>query len=444
MRLLRDAGMIEKVDGLARSVTEHFGVAGMAIGVVRGDEIYAAGFGLRDIRTREPATAKSLFHLASISKTFVATAVIQLAEQGKVDLDAALITYLPDFLLADERYREIKVRQMLNHTSGMPDTDDYGWDRPEYDQGALERYMHSLGKEKLIAGPGEIFAYSNIAYEVLGLLVARISGQSFEDYIKQHILLPLDMNSSTFLKTEVSPEHATAPHIVLPPTVFSPEYPYNRAHAPSSTLHSSAEELCSWVLMNLNRGEFRGRRILQAKSFEELWYSYQQTGPSYPTEFAGLSWFIDTYRGHRTVRHDGVDVGFQSDLILLPEQSLAVIVLANTIPAPVKMVTHTIVDLLLGFEPEIPKPPVLMSLDSILREQGIEAAAQEYQRLQKTKADQYDFGLEPFLDIVFTLKEVHSYDQGLRVARLSLALFPDSHELAKLLEQLQSQGEEKK
>jgi CubicO group peptidase (beta-lactamase class C family) len=304
--------------------------------------------------------------------------------------------------------------------------------------------MHSLGKEKLIAGPGETFAYSNIAYEVLGLLVARISGQSFEDYIQQHILLPLDMNSSTFLKTQVSSEHATAPHIVLPPTVVSPEYPYHRAHAPSSTLHSSAEELCSWALMNLNRGEFRGRRILQAKSFEELWYSYQQTGPSYPTEFAGLSWFIDTYKGQRTIRHDGVDIGFQSDLILLPDLSLAVIVLANTIPAPVKVVTHAVVDLLLGLEPEIPKPPVLMSLGSVLGEEGIEAAGREYLRLQKTKAGQYDFGLEPFLDIAFTLKEVRRYDQGSQVAQLGLALFPGSPELAELLQQLQGEGSEKK
>ena len=293
------------VDDVGHLVTERFGVAGLAIGVVQGEQVYARGFGVRNIETQEPVTERSLFHLASISKTFVATAVMQLAEQGKLELDIPVHACLPDFRLDDERFRDITLRQMLSHTSGMPDTDDYGWDNPDYDDLALERYMHSLAGEKLIGPPGEGFAYSNIAYEVLGLLIARTAGQSFESYIKEHLLRPLNMNSSTFLKTEVDPAHATTPHLLLPPTVVSPEYPYNRAHAPSSTLHSSALELCSWALVNLRRGNLKDQRILQPASYEQLWHPYKETGPNHPDEFAGLSWFLDTYHGRRRIRHDG-------------------------------------------------------------------------------------------------------------------------------------------
>lgn len=127
-------------------------------------------------------------------------------------------------------------------------------------------------------------------------------------------------------------------------------------------------------------------------------------------------------------------------MILLPDQSFAVIVLANTIPAPVSKVTFAIVDLLLGLEPEFPKPPVLVSLSTILTNQGIQVAAGEYRRLQETQADRYDFGLEQFLDIVYTLREVHKYAEGLRVAQLGLELFPDSPELAELLEQIRSRS----
>ena len=430
--------MQKEIEDLARTVIDGFGVAGMAIGIVNKQQVYAKGFGVRDIETQEPVTANSLFHLASISKTFVAAGVMQLVEWGKLELEAPLLNYLPDFKLADAGYQQITVQQMLSHTSGMPDTDDYGWDRPEYDDQALERYMHSLANEKLIAAPGEKFAYSNIAYEVLGLLIARVSGQTFEDYIKQNILRPLGMNSSTFLKTEVASEHATTPHLLLPPTIVSQEYPYNRAHAPSSTLHSSAAELCNWALMNLNRGKFEDQSILQAKSFEQLWHPYQQLGPAYPTEFAGLSWFIDTYRGYRTIRHDGADVGFQTDLILLPGQSIAVIILANTIPAPVSKVTYAIVDLLLGLEPEALKPPVLVSLGPILKTQGIQMAAEEYHRVQQTKVDQYNFGVEQFVDFVYTMLEVRRYKEGSQVARLGLELFPDSSELIELLEKIKS------
>lgn len=424
---------MQQIDDLAHTVVSNFGVAGLAIGVVRGEQVYTRGFGVKSIETQEPVTADSSFHLASVSKTFVATAVVQLAEQGKLELDAPLLTYLPDFILDDHRYRQITVRQMLSHTSGMPDTDDYGWDRPEYDDQALARYVRSLAHEKLIGSPGEKFTYSNIGYEILGLLIARVSGQCFEDYMKQNLLLPLGMNSSTFLKTEVAPEYATAPHIVLPPTVVSPEYPYNRAHAPSSTLHSSVRELCAWALMNLNQGEFGGQQVLQGTSFDQLWHPYQQTGPDHPNEFVGLSWFIDSHRGQRRIRHDGADIGFQSNLALLPDHAIAVVVLANTLPAPANKLADAIVDILLGLEPSVLKPPILVSLDAILATSSIQSAADEYRRLQQTQADQYDFGLEQFLDIAYTLLEVHRYVECLKMAQLALELFSASSEIVDLL-----------
>ena len=426
------------VEDLGQLVTDRFGVAGLAIGVVQGEQGRAWGFGVKSIETREPVSDRSLFHMASISKTFVATAIMQLVEQGKLELEAPVRACLPDFRLDDERFRDITVRQMLNHTSGMPDTDDYGWDQPEYDDQALERYMHSLADEKLIDAPGERFAYSNIAYEVLGLLIARTAGHSFESYIKENLLRPLDMNSSTFLKMEVDPEHATTPHILLPPTIVSPEYPYNRAHAPSSTLHSSAWELCAWALMNLSRGNLKSRRILPTASYEQLWHPYKATGPGHPDEFAGLSWFIDTYRGRRRIRHDGEDVGFQSDMMLLPDQSLAVVVLANTLPAPVARVAETILDHLLGLEPELPKPPVLMVLGEILPARGIPAAADRYRHLLKTEKNQYDFGPGPFLDVAYTLLDLRRYTRSLQMVQLGLELFPDSAEFTELVEEIAS------
>ncbi|MDQ2693621.1 MAG: beta-lactamase family protein, partial [Chloroflexota bacterium] len=278
------------------------------------------------------------------------------------------------------------------------------------------------------------------AYEVLGLLIARTSGQSFEAYVADHLLHPLGMHSSTFLKTEVAPDHATTPHLVLPPTIVSPEYPYNRAHAPSSTLHSSAVELSRWAFMNLNRGMLEGQRVLSASSYDQLWHPHCPTDPDHPGESVGLSWFLQDYRGHRMIRHDGEDVGYQTDLVLLPEQGLAVTVLTNTIPGPVNALTHAILDLLLGIEPEFPKPPVLLSLASTLAEHGIQAAAEEYSRIQKTEADHYDFGPDQFLDIGYTLLEVHRYSEGLRIVQLGKQLFPDSAELENLLAKLSGPG----
>ena len=167
-------------------------VPGLAVGIVEaGRPVYVRGFGVMDARDpARPVTAETLFHMASITKPFVATSVMQLAERGRVDLDAPITRYLPYFQLKDPRYRAITVRLMLTHTSGMPDVEDYLWDKPEFDDGALERYVRSLRDKSLRWEPGRKFAYSNMAYEVLGDLVAKVSGMSIEDYVNKNILNP--------------------------------------------------------------------------------------------------------------------------------------------------------------------------------------------------------------------------------------------------------------
>src|SRR5438270_5134497 len=136
---------------------------GFAIGVVKnGKLIYAKGFGVAKLGGTTAITSKSLFHMASVTKTFVATAVMQLVEKGKIDLDAPLIRYLSYFRLNDERYRIITIRQMLSHTSGIPDTVNYNWDKPEYDAGALERFVRSIADQKLVFAPGEKLATATL------------------------------------------------------------------------------------------------------------------------------------------------------------------------------------------------------------------------------------------------------------------------------------------
>src|SRR5207248_1555658 len=103
------------------------------------------------------------------------------------------------FRLKDPRYKEITVRQMVTHTSGMPDVTNYYWNKPEYDDGALERYVRSLDDNTLLWAPGKQFRYSNMAFEVLGDLVAKVSGKSFDDYVEENILKPVGMKSSTLL-----------------------------------------------------------------------------------------------------------------------------------------------------------------------------------------------------------------------------------------------------
>lgn len=300
---------------------------GMAIGIVKnGKLIYAKGFGVAKLGTNTPVTSRSLFHMASVTKTFVATAVMQLVEQGKIDLDAPVTKYLPYFKMDDERYRDIKIRQMLSHTSGIPDTTNYHWDKPEYDDGALERFVRSIANQKLVFAPGQNFAYSNTAYEILGDLIAKVSGESFEDYVQHFILTPLGMKDSTLLVRQANQQLLTSPHIEEGgKLIVSRVFPYNRAHAPSSTLYSNIEDMSRWAIANLNHGELDGRRILKTETAELMW----RPVVSAFNMKEGLAWFIGDVQGHRLVMHDGGDVGFESRLLLAPDDSVAVVAMSN-------------------------------------------------------------------------------------------------------------------
>ncbi len=300
---------------------------GLVIGVVKsGRLIYAQGFGVRKIGESSPTTSRSLFHMASVTKTFVATAVMQLVESGKIDLEAPLIRYLPYFRLADERYRAITIRQMLSHSSGIPDVDDYHWDKPEFDDGALERYVRSLATKKPIFAPGAKFGYSNPAYETLGDVIAKVSGESFEDYVQHNILTPLGMKDSTLLLREANPQLLTSPHLLQRgKLVVSKVFPYNRAHAPSSTLYSNIDDMSRWAIANLNGGELDGKRMLKRETLDTMWRPVIDA----PTSRVGLSWFTKEDRGHRFVLCAGADVGFESLVVLAPDDAFAVIGMIN-------------------------------------------------------------------------------------------------------------------
>ena len=346
--------MAKQFEAPIKKILKGARVPGLAVAVVRnGEEVYAQAFGVKNIETKEPLTTDSLFHWASVTKPFVATALVQLAERGEIDLDAPVVQYLPYFKVDDARYKEITVGQMASHTGGMPDVYDYEWDKPVYDDGALERYVRSISDKKLISAPGEQMRYSNIAFEVLGDVIAKVSGVTFEDYVAGKILVPLGMSRSTLLKMDAEESLLTSPHTVRREEkskkrrcVLREHWPYNRMHAPSSTMISNVHDMGRWAMANLNRGELGGKRILLESSYELLWNPHSE-------KFAnvGLSWFLGEHEGLRTVSHGGGDLGFSSNFVMLPEEGLAVVMASNVDGAPLDRITELALNVLLGITP---------------------------------------------------------------------------------------------
>ena len=304
-------------------------IAGIAISIVKDKEIiYLKSFGVSNINTQKHLLPTDNFHVASISKTFTAAAVVQLSESKKICLDSPLYKYLPYFKMADNRYKIITIRQVLNHTSGLPDVEDYQWEKQISDDEALERNTRSIDTCILISEPGREYHYSNTGYDILGDLIAKVPRKSFENYMKQHLLDKLKMYSSSFLLSDILLNRRTSPHTNVPLEV-SKIYPYNRMHAPSSTLNSNVVELSNWIITNLNNGSYKGNQVLSSSEVK-LMQSPTFTIDSSSGRQIGLSWFIYPYKKYSIINHDGADDGYVSVLCMIPALNCGFVILFNS------------------------------------------------------------------------------------------------------------------
>jgi CubicO group peptidase (beta-lactamase class C family) len=189
---------LASIDAYIENEMRDVHIPGLALGIVHNDEVvHLRGFGEAD-RAGRAVTPQTPFILASVSKTFTAVAIMQLVESGKVDLDAPVRRYLPDFRVADENASaQITVRHLLHHTSGLPEDSSFGpMLSNDIRDEALSDRVRALEDVQLSHGVGAEFEYTDPNYDVLGLVVQTVSGQSYESYIADHVFAPLGMRHS--------------------------------------------------------------------------------------------------------------------------------------------------------------------------------------------------------------------------------------------------------
>jgi CubicO group peptidase (beta-lactamase class C family) len=423
----------EQLTPVLEEIVHRWGIPGLAVGIVEASGIvYAKGFGVQSLETRAPVTLDSQFCVASVSKNFVACAMMQLAEQNLIDLDAPITRYLPYFVLADERYRQITIRQVLSHTSGMPDMDELEYsqllENPEYDDGASERYVRNLSNRQMVANPGERFHYSNIAYNVLGDLIAKISGMSFEATMKTKVLMPAGMPDSTFLMEEVARDLLAVPHLRIPAMSVSPIYPYHRADAPSSSLHANVIEMCHWCITCLNQGTFNGQNILSADSLELMWRPVVKWG--YPPfyEDMGLGWVLGHYHNVKTASHGGMGMGWGDFLILLPEMKRGAVIMFNAESFVRSRIIRAVTDTMFEQKPQVGDISWIVPISQALADRGIEAAYDRYAELKSGAIQEYSFDQDDLINMVYQMNLAKKTGLVEDLLKLNLHVFPESSE----------------
>ena len=423
---------ISDLDGVLQEIMLRWDVPGMAIGIVKGDEVaYAKGFGVQSLETQTPVTLDTIFCVQSISKCFVATAVLQMVERGKLDLDAPLVQYLPYFQMDDERYRQITIRQALSHTSGMPDMEESEYvelvTHPEYDDESAERFVRGLNNRKLIASPGERFSYSNIAYNVLGDMLAKVAGNSFEEVMREHILIPSGMPNSTFMLADIPTNLLAVPHLRSPEMKVNPVYPYHRADTPSSFLHTTVIDMCHWGSTALNRGSYLNQNILSPAGYDLMWTAVAKRGSS-PSmyEEMGLGWSLGHYKDVKTVCHGGGGFGWNAFLLILPEKNCAAVILCNEESNAHVRVTRAVADVLLEEKPQANSVSWMIPISRALAEGGIEAAYARYAEIKERKDDDEFFIQEyELINLSLQLFTAKKTDLAIEVLGLNIHAYPE-------------------
>jgi CubicO group peptidase (beta-lactamase class C family) len=341
------------VEGFAAFCEEKIraqGVPGLSVAVVKGDRVvWARGFGFSDLLTSTRANSQTDYLWFSMTKIATATAVVRLAEEGAIDLDAPADEYYRGFKIVSQP-TPVSVRHLLSHSSGLANPVPIRWVYPASGlvPGRRAFVERLLGKNRnLRFVPGERASYSNLGYLVLGEVISEVSDMGYEDYVREQILLPLGMTRTGFSYARTGREAATGYHPLRPLltpifraalpggvvgprqgkyVAFNPFYVKGPAYG---GLIGGVEEAARLVLLHLNGGQVGETNLLSAESVAEMQRTISRGGKR---DF-GLGWFrAGEARQKRPafVEHLGGGAGFWNVMRLYPEDSLGVVLMGNT------------------------------------------------------------------------------------------------------------------
>lgn len=292
-----------------------------------GRVIYEKGFGIEDISTKKAIDTKTLFNVGSISKTFVAFGILQLAKENKLSLDDGLYKYFPDFKNSAIA-KKIKIHHLLTHTSGLPDIRRVQEDSVFYLTAKDEENWAPIKKaDSLEFEPGEKFNYSNPAFNALALIIEKVSGTKWQNYIQEKIMKPAGMKTSTITDGPHPQSGVSHGYVFDGKNYVENDYGEEPTFAASGNggVWSSVEELWKYE-----------QAIQQNIFLDSISIRRSRTIRIYPNwadstaAFIGLCWFITTTSTENMIGHTGSQGGFRADYVWLPEKRIFYVILCNT------------------------------------------------------------------------------------------------------------------
>jgi len=312
-------------------LADKHGVPGANLAILAGGDVGEAAYGVLNKRTGVETTTDSLFQIGSISKVWTATLVMQLVDEGLVDLDKPVVTYLPDFKVADpDVTRTVTTRHLLSHTSGIDG--DHFLDTGRGDD-CVEKYVASCATLKQNHPLGATMSYCNSGYTVLGRLLEVLRGQSWDAILRERLFAPLQLTTAGTLPEEALLHRAAVGHITPPggDMMVAPVWGIFRSAGPAGLIHATPREVLAFAQLHLADGAAPdGTRIISAKSARAMREPQVVVPDPYTLgSHWGLGWILMNWDGRDVYGHDGGTIGQSAFLRIEPESGVAVCLLTN-------------------------------------------------------------------------------------------------------------------
>jgi CubicO group peptidase (beta-lactamase class C family) len=342
----KDFSELEKV---ALAELQEKNVPGMAVAIVKDNKIvFAKGFGVANVETNLQVTPDTLFQIGSITKSFTATAVLTLATEGKLKLDAPIGNYVKGL---SPKIARVTLHHLLSHTSGMLDEpDEYG----VQDESMMASYMRSWKDDYMLFEAGEVFSYSNSGMALAGFVAQEVSGKPYADLMVERIFQPLGMIRTTFRPTVAMTYPLAVGHRAPPkekPTVVRPLAHDARLY-PAGTMYSSINELARFAIAFLNAGVIDGKQVIAPSVIAKMETPNARMLSEADDTSYGYGLFMNHHRGVRQVWHEGSMTGYVGSMLMSPEHHFAVIILCNADGAQLDKTQAKALELMLPLQPE--------------------------------------------------------------------------------------------
>lgn len=313
------------IDKMVETAMKKGDIPGLAILIIKDNKIFLnKGYGYANIEKKAKVNPHTQFEIASNTKAFTGYAILQLAQEGKINLNDKVSTFIPGFKMKyEDKERDITIEQLLAQTSGIPgDITEENRYSKQYD--SIENIVNFAKGKRLNHVPGETFEYSNMNYDILGIIIQNVTHQSYTSYIQKHVLAPLKMKHTTFKVNNTKSNNEALGYIWEDNEnkVAQPEF--NIGDTPAAYMMSSTSDLAKWVQLQIHpTSKSQAKLIRQSHQVLSNSLNSEPNADSY-----GSGWFINT--DDHLVFHTGVLDNFSSQILLNIRKSYGIVVLANT------------------------------------------------------------------------------------------------------------------